>query len=253
MKKQAFILWIASFIIVFVSIYVANILDDDYPITSTFGIDGKKVSYRFEKVHYGSDDIQVIIRTDLPELTGKVFWRNNADSILHFNELKKSDLILFENILALHPEQKLKYYIKLYYKDKTFTLPENEKVEITFFGKIPSMLIVLENLLLYLGLTLAIRTGLEYFNNGEKSKKFGTLTAVLFLTLIALINPLYLTYKFGFMNHSIPPISKLFLWSDISIFILWVSTLIIIFSFGKYKFLPLVSAILCLLIVILFR
>ncbi|MBK7632240.1 MAG: hypothetical protein IPJ23_16345 [Ignavibacteriales bacterium] len=255
MKKQTIILWIASFVIVFMSVYIANILDKEYPITSTFGIDGKKVSYRFEKVHYGKDDYNVIIRTDVTELTGKVFWENYGDSSWHSKELKKSNLILSGNIPALQPEHKLNYYIILYYKDKTYTLPQNKnsKLTLTFFGKIPSVINVLEYLLLFSGLILAMRTGLEFFNDGKNSKKFGVLTVVVFLTLIALINPLYLTYKFGFMNSSIPPISRLFIWGDITLFTLWVVTLIIIFRSEKFKSFPLVSSILTLLIVVLFR
>jgi hypothetical protein len=253
MKKQTVILWIASFVIVFVGVYVANLLNKDYPITSTFGIDGKKVSYRFEKIHYGKDDFKVIIRSDVAELLGKVFWKNYNDGKWQSKELKKSNLVLFEKIPALHPEHKLSYYIELYYRDKTFYLPEKQKVNLTFYGGIPSVVNVLEYLFLYLGVILAVRTGLEFFNNGKNSKKFGLLTAVLFLTLIALINPLYLTYKFGFMNSSIPPISRLFLLSDISIFVLWIVTLILIFKSDKFKFLPLVSSILTLLIVVLFR
>jgi hypothetical protein len=107
MKKQIIILWIASFVIVFMAAYIANIIDKDYPITSTFGIDGKKVSYRFEKVHYGKDDFKIIIRTDVAELTGKVFWKNFGEQDWQSKDLKKSNLILFEDIPGLKPDHKL--------------------------------------------------------------------------------------------------------------------------------------------------
>ena len=81
MKKEIIILWLASFVIVFLAVYISNIIDEDYPITSTFGIDGKKVSYRFEKVHYGKDDYKIIIRTDVTDLTGKLFWKSNGDTV----------------------------------------------------------------------------------------------------------------------------------------------------------------------------
>lgn len=253
MKKEIIILWLASFVIVFLAVYISNIIDEDYPITSTFGIEGRKVSYRFEKVNYGNDDYKVIIRTDVVELTGKLFWKSNADSNWQSKELKKSDLILSENIPALNPAEKINYYIELIHKDKKYVLPDNQKVTLTFFGEIPIFINVLEHLLLYLGLILVVRTGLEFFNDGAKSKKFGFLTLILFLPHIALINPLYLTYKYGFINSSIPPISKLFLLSDIVIFIIWIGTMITIFVSDKFKFLPLVSAILILIIFVLFR
>jgi len=253
MKKEIIILWLASFVIVFLTVYISNIINEDYPITSTFGIDGKKVSYRFEKVHYGRDDHKVIIRTDFPELTGKLFWESAADTNWHSKYLQKSELILFERIPSLNSTEQVDYYLELYYKDKKYVIPENQKVSLTFFGKIPVAVNFLKYLMLYMGLVLAVRTGLEFFNNGAKAKKFGVLTLILFLTFIALINPLYLTYKFGFINSSIPPISRLFLLSDISIFILWIITIVTIFRSEKFKIFPLVSAILTLLIFILFR
>ncbi len=255
MKKQIIILWIASFVIVFMALYIANIIDKDYPITSTFGIDGKKVSYRFEKVHYGKDDYKIIIRTDVTELTGKVFWKNFGEQDWQSKELKKSNLILFEDIPGLKPEHKLNYYVELYYGDKTFTVPDNHKTNLTltFFGNIPSTINILEYLLLYLGMILAVRTGFEFFNDGKKSKVFGIFTVVFFLTLIALINPLYLTYKFGFINTSIPPITRLFLWSDIATIFIWIITLIIIFRTDKFKFLPIVSAGLTIILAVFFR
>jgi len=253
MKKEVILLWLASFVIVFLAVYISILIDEDYPTTSTFGIEGKKVSYRFEKVHYGKDDYKIIIRTDIDDLNGKLFWKSKADTIWQSTELNKDDLIMYGNIPALKPEQKLIYYVELYHIDKKYVLPNNQKVSLTFFGKIPSAVNVLESLLLYLELVLVIRTGLEFFNDGKKSKKFGVLALVLFLTLIALVNPLYLTYKYGFINSSIPPINRLFLWSDLAVFVLWIATLITIFRSDKFKFLPLVSAILILIIVVLFR
>lgn len=253
MKKEIIILWLASFVIVFLAVYISNLIDKDYPITSTIGIEGKKVSYRFEKTHYGKDDYKIIIRTDVDELNGKLFWRIESDTVWNSTKLNKANLILYGNISALKPEHTLIYYVELYHKDKKYVIPDNQKVSLTFFGKIPSGVNELEFLLLYLGLVLAVRTGLEFFNDGKKSKKFSVLTVVVLLTLIALINPLYLTYKYGFINSSIPPINRLFLWCDLTIFALWIVTLITIFRSDKFKFLPLVSAILTLLIVVFFR
>lgn len=253
MKKENIILWSASFIIVFLSIYIANLIDEDYPVTSTFGIEGRKVSYRFEKVHYGIENYEVLIRTDVAQLSGNLFWKSETDTNWQSQKLEKLDIILLGSIPALKPEERVHYYVELNYNNKKYVLPDNQKVTLKFFGKIPIVIDVLEFLLLYLGIILIVRSGLEYFNNGKNSKKFGVLAAIAFLILISLVNPLYLTYKFGFINSSIPPINRLFLWSDLTIFLLWVGTLITIFRSEKFTFLPLVSAILTLIIFILFR
>ena len=251
--KRNILLWIASFVVVFVAAYLSNLIDKDYPITSTIGIEGKKVSYRFEKISYGKDDYKFILRTDVTDLTGKLFWKNKIDTMWQSEQLKKSDLVLTGNIPVLKPEKSLLYFAELNYKGKKYLIPDNQKVNLTFYGKIPIAVNVLEFLLLYLGLVLAVRTGLEYFNNGSDSKKLGVLTILLFLTLIALVNPLYLTYKYGFINSSIPPIQRLFLWTDLTIFALWIITIVTIFKSNKFNLLPLVTAVITLLIIVLFR
>lgn len=253
MKKNNIILWIVSLVITFLTIYFSNLLDKDYPLSGTFGIDGKKVSYRFEKSHYGNDDFKTIIRTDVNDLAGTLYWKLSVDTNWHSVQMEKSDLLLSATIPPSKPEQVLIYFAELYHKDKKYVIPDNQKVDLTFFGKIPIVVTVFDYLLLYLGLILVIRTGLEYFNDNRNSKKFGVLAAIVFLTLIALINPLFLTYKFGFMNSSIPPINRLFLLSDLSIFFIWIITLVLIFRSEKFKILPLLSAILIITIVILCR
>lgn len=253
MKKEVIILWLASFVIVFIAVYISNIIDEEYPITSTFGIEGKKISYRFEKAHYGKEEFKVIVRTDVAELEGNLFWKSESDINWQSKELKKSDLILSQSIPLLRPAMQLNYFVELFYKDKKYILPDNKKVILTFFGNIPLSVSLLEYLLLYFGLILAVRTGLEYFNDNINSKKFGVFILIFFLTLIALINPLYLTYKYGFINTSIPHFSKLFFLSDLAIFILWIVTLIAIFKTAKFRFLPLVSSVLTLIIFVLLR
>ena len=253
MKKNNIILWIASFVITFLTIYFSNLLDNDYPLSGTFGIDGKKVSYRFEKSHYGKDDFKIIIRTDVDDLTGKLFWKLSTDTNWQSVQMEKSDLLLSASIPSLKPEQKLTYFAELYHEKEKYMIPDNQKIELTFFGKVPIVVNVLEYILLCLGLILVVRTGLEYFNDNRYSKKFGILAAIVFLTHIALINPLYLTYKFGFMNSSIPLINRLFLLTDLSVFILWIVTLITIFISKKFKLIPLISSILILLIFIFYR
>jgi len=253
MKKNNILLWIAAFIITFLTIYLSNLLDKDYPISGTFGIDGKKVSYRFEKSHYGNNDFNTIIRTDVNDLAGIIFWKSNKDTNWQSTQMIKSDLLLSVSIPSLKPEQTLIYYAELHHKNKKYIIPDNQKVDLIFFGKIPIAVNILEYLLLYLGLILVVRTGLEYFNDGKNSKKFGVLFTIVYLTLIALINPLYLTYKFGYINSSIPPINKLFLLSDLIILILWIVTLVITFKSEKFKFLSLVSAFITVMIFVLLR
>jgi hypothetical protein len=94
----------------------------------------------------------------------------------------------------------------------------------------------------------AVRTGLESFNNNIKTKKFIVILSIIFLTLIALINPLYLTYKYGFINNYVPSIDRLFSTAELLIFVLWVITAIVLFNKSKLKYISLFTAALTLVI-----
>ena len=248
MKKENLILWIASFIITFLVVYLSNLFSSNYPISGTIGIEGQKVSYRFEKIHYGKEDVSVLIRSDLKDLSGKLFWKAETDSVWNSKDMKGDDLVLSASFPSAKIETKTNYYIELSYKDKNLFVPDNQKVGIEFFAKIPTMVNVLQFLFLYLGLLLAVRTGLEYFNKQEKIKKFEIFIAIIFLTLTALVNPLYLTYKYGFINKTVPSITRLFPAKELLLTVLWIASIIITFNVKKYKIIPLISAIITIII-----
>ena len=252
MKKNNFILWIGAFVLTFLTLYITNLFSDEYPVTGTIGIDGKKVSYRFEKVHHINSSLEIIIRSDVDSLSGRIFWRlsNNRQN---WNVIELNDSS--GNLKAIIPNQKpldkIEYYAELIHKDNKYLVPDNKKVSLMFYGKISPMLKVLQFMLLYIGLFLSVRTGLEYFNDSEKSKKFVVLTGIVFLTLTLLINPLYLTYKFGYMNHNIPAIANLFPIGFMLITLLWIVTAIILFNKKEWKITSLLSVLASIIIYIL--
>jgi hypothetical protein len=248
MQKNNIILWVAAFVITFLVIFLANLLDKEYPISGTFGIENKKVSYRFEKKHFGNDDVKVIIRTEIDSIKGKLFWKNKLKNEWAVVELKDSALLLKANVPAQDPLQTIEYYVELNYDNKKNLLPDNKKVDLIFYGKISPVLNVLRYLLLYVGLFLSIRTGLEYFKNSEKSKKFAIMAVLIFATLALLINPLYLTYKLGYMNKTIPPISNLFPYGFILMTVLWILTVIVLFRFKEIKITSLAAGIISILL-----
>lgn len=250
MKKNSFILWTASLVIVFLVGYISQITDKNYPVSATFGIEGKKVSYRFEKIHYGKNDFQVIIRSDISNLNGKLLWKWANEKEWKFTALIDSNLVLIGIIPAQKPKEKILYYVELQYKNQKYLIPSDRKIELTFYGKIPIVIEVLKYLLLYAGMILAVRTGLEYFNRNKSAKKFGVLTVINLLILTVLINPLYLTYKYGYMNTSIPSITNLFPLGMLILLLLWIVTVVLLFTSKRFTLTSIISGILSIIIFI---
>ena len=226
--KNQIILWLSSLIIVFLIGYVKNVTSKDYPITGTFGIEGKKVSYKLDRVSFDKTSYKNIIISDIMGVGGKLIWfKNNMN---YENEFKEIERGLVGEIPKLEPGQKIKYKVILTYLDKQFKIPEKGFVTLTFWGNIPSPVNIINFILLYGGLLLTIRCVLELFNKNKNLKKFIIITCTFFITLTILIHPLYNSYKLGAINNYIPNVVELLEPLFLLIMFLWVIGAVLIFN-----------------------
>jgi hypothetical protein len=226
--KNEIILWLSSIVIVFLIGYIKNVTDKDYPITGTFGIEGKKVSYKLDKVSYDKSLYKNIIISDIQGLEGKLFWIK--DDTKYETTYKEIERGLECVIPKLKPGQKIKYKVILTYLEKTYEIPEKDFVTLTCWGNIPSPVNILHFILLYGGLLLSLRCLLELFNKNKNLKKYTVITCILFITLTTIIHPLYNSYKLGAINNYIPPVTDLIEPILLLILFLWIAGTILIFN-----------------------
>lgn len=244
--KESFILWLSSIIILFLLSYFKSVFGEYYPVTGTFSIDGQKISYKLDKVEYG-DNYKLLVRTDYENLEGQVIV--NSDKVKNYTiELNKSDNILFAEINKKIAGNNFSYSLILKGKEKVYRIPKEGETKFIFYGKIPNMLNWLYMLFLYSGLILIIRSGLEQFKTNRRTKNFLVITSIVLLTFLMMINPLYLSYKFEYINKSIPPIQDLFPINFLIITILWIVVTVFVFLKKRDKPFVLITSIICLLI-----
>ena len=226
--KNQIILWLSSIIIVFLIGYIKNITDKDYPITSTFGIEGKKVSYKLDKVSYEKSSYKNIIICDVQGLEGKILWIK--DDVNHEAAYKEIERGLECEIPKLKAAQNIKYKVILNYLDKRYEIPENDFVTLTFWGNIPSSINIFSFILLYGGLLMSIRCLLELFNKNKNLKKHAVIACTFFITLTTIIYPLRNSYKLEAINNYIPSLMDLIEPILILILFMWISGAILIFN-----------------------
>lgn len=244
--KESFILWLSSIVIVFLLSYFKSVFGEYYPITSTFSVNGQKVSYKLDKYEFGNT-YKLIIRSDYKDLEGEVVI-NSGKSTNHSIKLQKDRDILFAEIRKKDVGSNFNYYIQLKSEDRSYRIPSNNDIEFVFFGKIPGMVNGLYIIFLYTGLILIVRSGLEIFKTNRRTKNYLVITSIVLLTLLMMINPLYLSYKFEYINKTIPPIQNLFPVHLLLITFLWIATTVYVFLKKKDKPLMLITSVLCLLI-----
>ncbi|MBT8379430.1 MAG: hypothetical protein KJN64_09380 [Ignavibacteria bacterium] len=245
--KQQLILWISSIILTFVIGYIKNITDEHYPITGTFGIEGEKVSYKLDKVHYGNEPYKLIVLTERKELTGKCIWKVNYEQMIF--PLKKDGKSYSAKIPPQKPLSKIEYKLVITHGDKVYEIPKDSNVEMIFFGGIPSSVNFLNFILLYGGILLAIKTTLEIFNEKKLIKKYAVITTSVFILLTAIINPLKNSYKLGAINNYVPVITEILEPLLFLLVLIWIVGIILIFY---RKFVTAIASALLLSTVIIY-
>jgi len=247
--KQSIILWLGAFVITFLSGYLQSITSPYYPITGTIGVEGNKVSYKFDKVYRSKDEYRVIIRSDRKDLTGKLQWKKKGEGELYETELKLTNEIFFAEIPKQLALTKIEYRVILSYQNKSYFLPkENFWVKLEFLGKVSLMIMFMYNLTLFGALLLSFRTALEFFNENEKIKKLTLFTVSTFFINTFVFGSLKRSYELDAIGKKILPISAMFSIESILIFLVWLTTMILIFNIGKYRIIVLVAGIITLII-----
>ena len=248
--KQIIILWSSAILITFLAGFIQSGLSEYYPITGTFGIEGKKVSYKLEKLYRGNENYHIQILTDIEGLSGKIYWRvkNSGKSWQEIN-MTSSKKILEGYLPVLKPEKQTEYFIKIFFKGKEYKIPGDRIISIKFLGNVPPTIMNLYTFFLLFGIVLSTRTGLEYFNINAKTKKLSLITFFFFFSLAIVITPFKSTYELNAINHSIPTISRLYDFK--SLFMLGIWTVAVLFIF-KSKFSKLYALIFASVIILVF-
>jgi len=107
--KNEIILWFSSILIVFLIGYIKNVTNKDYPITNTFGIEGRKVSYKLDKISYDKSIYKNILISDIQALAGKLIWIK--DDVKHEASYKEIKSGLECEIPILKASQTIKYKV----------------------------------------------------------------------------------------------------------------------------------------------
>lgn len=191
--KNSVILWIAAFIVVFLAGYFESVTNEKYPVSSTIGIGGYKVSYKFDKVHYGNKPYHFFIRSDIKDIKGFLFWRKEGNLGWTKENLQWANDELYANVPVQKPETIIQYKAAVMYNNKTYRLPGNKIIFLKFIGEVPASIWGVFYFTLFAGLIIGLRTGLDYFNDKDKIRKLSLITVFFFFAYLLTI-PLKTTY-----------------------------------------------------------
>jgi hypothetical protein len=261
--KKNIILWVGTLIITFLAGYMHNVTGPDYPVSGTIGIEGKQVTFKFDKIFRGNDSYNVFIRSDVKDIKAVLLWRDIPATDITLLPLKSlvkskwnrepmsdSGSLIIGKIPKHNPGTKVSYRIELTYSGKEYFLPEDKPATVIFLGKVNPSVMNIFYFVLFGGLILAVRTGLETFNDKPRIGMYTIFTLIFFFLYTICVIPLKRTYELNALNHFVPTVTSLLSYQSVSLLVLWIIGLVLIFNFRKNKIIPLIISSLTLIIYI---
>jgi hypothetical protein len=261
--KQNIILWLGTLILTFLAGYLHNAAGPYYPVSETIGIEGKMVTFKFDKIYRGNDSYNLIIKSDVKDIKAFLLWKYVSDKsitanpspnqlapVWHREAMTDSDYFIKGKIPKHNPHEKVVYRVELNYNNKQYLLPEDKPVTIKFLGHVNPSIMNIFYFVLFGGLLLAIRTGLETFNDKPHLGLYTIFTLIFFFLYAVCVVPLKSTYELNAINNFVPPVSSLITYQSISLLLLWIIGLTLNFNFKANKIIPLVLSSLTLIIYI---
>jgi hypothetical protein len=264
--KKNIILWIGTLILTFLGGYLHNASGPYYPVSGTIGVEGKMITFKFDKIYRGNDNYNVFIRSDLKDVKAFMLWKDvppKTTTLLPLKNLSKSawnrevmsdsGSLIMGKIPKHIPGAKVTYRVELNYNNKQYFLPEDKPAAIMFLGKVNPSVMNIFYFVLFGGLILAVRTGLETFNDKPRIGMYTIFTLIFFFLYTICVVPLKRTYELNALNHFVPPVNSLLTYQSVSLLILWIIGLVLIFNFRQNKIIPLVISSLTLIIYIVIQ
>jgi len=246
--KQNIILWLGTFIIVFLAGYLNNVTSSNYPVSGTIGIEGQKVSYNFDKKYYTNTPYPVIIRSDIKTDDAYIKWKYSDRNNWNLIKMTQKGDMIYGTLPPFNVDSHLEYKAAVIKDKKTYELPSNHVIPLHFAGRVPSTIIVLYYLTLFGGILLAVRTGLEYFKENGHLRRYSLFTIICFFLYMSVV-PVKNTFELDFLTtKTVPFITSLFDIKSILLFFLSIAGMAFAFKSSQPK--PKVLIISCLTLII---
>jgi hypothetical protein len=146
------------------------------------------------------------------------------------------------------PAGKLVYRVTLQDAQLTVTLPEKDAVVIRFRGDVPAVTLIIHVALMFIGLVVSTRAGLEFFSKEPKLKKLIVWTIGLFAVGGLIFGPIVQKYAFSAYWTGWPFGGDLTDNKTAAMIILWIVAAIALKKFKNPKRWALAAAVLTLVV-----
>ncbi len=202
--KKSTILWIIAIVLTILSAYYQRVTGPTYPASGEVKFLDETINYKFDRSESTSKDDIVSLEVNDRNISGELRWRRlNSNDDWFIEPMIRNGNILSANIPRQPKAGKVLYQVKLSSDENEKFIPD-EPVIIRFKGDVPPFILIPHIIFIFCAMLFSTRTGLEYFNKGEKYK---SLTKITFLFIILggmIFGPITQLYAFDALWTGVP-------------------------------------------------
>ncbi|MGD9402592.1 MAG: hypothetical protein PVF95_10035 [bacterium] len=191
-------LWLLAIVITLASAVYQRMTGPTYPVSGEVQLPGSKVSYELLRSHGGSGDQPVTVTVPDTTVSGSLVWRRyKTDDPWTRQRLTRVDDKLTGALPHQPPAGKIEYHIEVTRNGETLMIPGDENVVTRFKGDVPRVVLFPHVLLMFLGMLISNRAGLESLTRGSHMALYTFLAAALIFAGGMIYGPIVQKYAFG--------------------------------------------------------
>ena len=195
---KSFLLWALAFVLTASLAVYQRMTGPTHPLRGEEILDDVTVSYRLLRSYTEFEDLPVAIRAEDIQVSASLYHKRykTEDDWIEVPMTRES-----ERLVAKIPGQpqagKIEYTIRVRIGEKDHILNNGQSVVARFKGKVPSTFLIIHIVLMFLGMLLAFRTGIEALRkNGSYNRLVNWTLAVVVLGGM-ILGPIVQKYAFG--------------------------------------------------------
>jgi hypothetical protein len=173
-------LWGLAVVITLASAVYQRVTGPTYPVSGTVEFRGAEISYELQRSHGGPGDQPVTLNVPDKEIGGALVWRRyKTDDVWTRQTLVRVDGNLSGTLPHQPPAGKLEYHIEVTGNGERRMIPDDENIITRFKGDVPAAVLAPHVMLMFLGMLVSTRAGLEAMAGGRRKGLYAILAAAL--------------------------------------------------------------------------
>lgn len=196
MKK--FVFWLLAFVVTIFILVYQRMTGPTYPLGGKTSLADTEISYELPRTHVVTSDCEVSVTVPHSEIKGILIYKRfkTQDALTELPMQWRDDSLV--GYLPKQPSAgKLEYRVILSYQDQEVSLPGTTPVVIRFKGEVPTLVIILHVIVIFLALLFSMRAGLEALSSKGNPRKLAIWTTVLLFLGGMILGPVMQKYAFG--------------------------------------------------------